>query len=40
MIATPVAVPMPTSARVTRREREILNVVFALGNRASADEIR
>ena len=31
---------MPTSARVTRREREILNVVFALGNRASADEIR
>ena len=30
----------PTSARVTRREREILNVVFALGNRASADEIR
>ena len=29
-----------TSAGVTRREREILNVVFALGNRASADEIR
>jgi predicted transcriptional regulator len=29
---------MPTT--VTRREREILNVVFALGNRASADEIR
>ena len=32
---------MPTSARVTRRERENpLNVVFALGNRASADDIR
>jgi predicted transcriptional regulator len=31
---------IPTAARVTRREREILNVVFALGNRASADEIR
>jgi BlaI family penicillinase repressor len=26
--------------RLTRREREILNVLFALGNRASADEIR
>jgi predicted transcriptional regulator len=31
---------MPTSPRVTRREREILNVVFTLGIRASADEIR
>ena len=26
--------------RLTRREREIVNAVFALGNRASADEIR
>jgi predicted transcriptional regulator len=26
--------------RVTRREREILNAVFALDNRATADEIR
>jgi predicted transcriptional regulator len=28
------------SALLTRREREIMNVVFALSNRASADEIR
>src|SRR5579862_1278382 len=26
--------------RLTRREREIMNAVFALGNRAAADEIR
>ena len=26
--------------RLTRREREIMNAVFALGNRASADDIR
>jgi predicted transcriptional regulator len=26
--------------RLTRREREIVNVLFALGNRASAEEIR
>jgi predicted transcriptional regulator len=26
--------------RLTRREREIVNAVFALGNRASAEEIR
>jgi len=26
--------------KLTRREREILNAVFALGNRASAEEIR
>ena len=26
--------------RLTRREREIMNAVFALGNRASAEEIR
>jgi BlaI family transcriptional regulator, penicillinase repressor len=28
------------SVLLTRREREIMNAVFALGNRASADEIR
>jgi BlaI family transcriptional regulator, penicillinase repressor len=30
----------PDSVLLTRREREIMNAVFALGNRASADEIR
>jgi predicted transcriptional regulator len=30
----------PTLDRLTRREREIVNVLFALGNRASAEEIR
>jgi predicted transcriptional regulator len=34
---TPVA---KTSEPLTRREREIMNAVFALGNRASAEEIR
>jgi BlaI family transcriptional regulator, penicillinase repressor len=29
-----------SSALLTRREREIMNAVFALANRASADEIR
>ena len=28
------------SDRLTRREREIMNALFALGNRASAEEIR
>jgi predicted transcriptional regulator len=28
------------SERLTRREREIMNAVFALGNRASAEDIR
>jgi BlaI family transcriptional regulator, penicillinase repressor len=28
------------SERLTRREREIVNAIFALGNRASAEEIR
>ncbi len=28
------------SERLTRREREIMNAVFSLGNRASAEEIR
>jgi predicted transcriptional regulator len=32
--------PRPISERLTRREREIMNAVFALGNRASAEEIR
>jgi len=32
--------PKLTSERLTRREREILNALFALGNRASAEEIR
>jgi predicted transcriptional regulator len=33
---------MPRTApdRLTRREREIMNAVFSLGNRASAEEIR
>src|SRR6201996_2282361 len=29
-----------TTEHLTRREREIMNVLFALGNRASAEEIR
>ena len=32
--------PRTDSALLTRREREIMNAVFALGNGASADEIR
>lgn len=32
--------PRKTNAPLTRREREIMNAVFALGNRASAEEIR
>src|SRR5712692_4988762 len=32
--------PKTTNERLTRREREIMNAVFALGNRASAEEIR
>ena len=34
------SMPKQTSERLTRREREIMNAVFALGNRASAEEIR
>lgn len=30
----------PDSVLLTRREREIMNAVFALSNRAAADEIR
>jgi predicted transcriptional regulator len=32
--------PKTDSTSLTRREREIMNAVFALANRASADEIR
>ena len=32
--------PRMTMERLTRREREIMNAVFALGNRASAEEVR
>jgi BlaI family penicillinase repressor len=32
--------PKTLTDRLTRREREIVNALFALGNRASADEIR
>jgi BlaI family transcriptional regulator, penicillinase repressor len=30
----------PPAEHLTRREREIMNAVFALGNRASAEDIR
>lgn len=33
-------VPKKAPERLTRREREIMNALFALGNRASAEEIR
>jgi predicted transcriptional regulator len=32
--------PVPPTEKLTRREREIMHVLFALGNRASAEEIR
>jgi BlaI family penicillinase repressor len=32
--------PKQSAERLTRREREIMNAVFALGNRASAEDIR
>jgi len=31
---------MPHSERLTRREREIMNAIFALENKASAEDIR
>lgn len=31
---------MPVSDKLSRREREIMNVLFALGDRATAEEIR
>jgi predicted transcriptional regulator len=33
-------IPKTIVERLTRREREIMNALFALGNRASAEEIR
>jgi predicted transcriptional regulator len=33
-------IPKSNSTSLTRREREIMNAVFALANRASAEEIR
>src|SRR5262245_14397458 len=35
-----VAVPTPLPDQLSRREREILDALFAMGNRASAEEIR
>ena len=32
--------PGPSHDKLTRREREIMNAIFAFGNRASAEEIR
>jgi len=32
--------PKPHSERLTRREREIMNAIFALKNKASAEDIR
>jgi predicted transcriptional regulator len=32
--------PAPPSEKLTRREREIMDAIFALGNRASAEEVR
>jgi predicted transcriptional regulator len=32
--------PSPPSEKLTRREREIMDAIFALGDRASAEEIR
>jgi BlaI family transcriptional regulator, penicillinase repressor len=33
-------VPTPSTNRLSRREREIMHAIFALGNRATASEIR
>jgi predicted transcriptional regulator len=32
--------PAPHSEKLTRREREIMDAIFALGNRASAEDVR
>ena len=32
--------PSPPTEKLTRREREIMDAIFALGDRASAEEIR
>jgi predicted transcriptional regulator len=39
MWSTEIAMP-PTPERLSRREREIMEALFALGNRASAEDIR
>ena len=36
----PMPMPKPTADHLTRREREIMHAIFALNNRASAEEIR
>jgi len=36
----PMKVPKIIAERLTRREREIMNALFASGNRASAEDIR
>ena len=32
--------PAPPSEKLSRREREIMDAIFALGNRASAEDVR
>jgi BlaI family penicillinase repressor len=32
--------PKPNAEHLTRREREIMNAIFSLGNRASAEDVR
>src|SRR5678815_6009905 len=39
-VDTGVLMAKPLTEHLTRREREIVNAVFALGNRASAEDIR
>lgn len=39
MMTTPRSTP-PRPEKLTRREREIMDAIFALGDRASAEEIR
>lgn len=40
LLCDAITMPKTITERLTRREREIMNAVFALGNRASADNIR
>jgi len=40
LINQAVRMPRQIAEHLTRREREIMNAIFALGNRGSADEIR
>jgi predicted transcriptional regulator len=39
-ISEHLTMPKPTTPHLTRREREIMDALFALSNRASAEEIR